>query len=235
MNDIPLIQKADINSINTSIIAIKKQLKQLNEALGLVDVPSIDTSVFVKKSDVVDVVQSDNMNPVTSNAVAEVADSLEPVDTVTSGNMQSVTSNAVSLSQSYLTDVEIKTGEKFKTATTEYDVYSKQFRMLSSSYTDNGNRRMFEFDFTLSSNTNIFIGSSGYVLINAPSNISVYRRRWDMRSVVVSTSFQITFATAVHYSEDTKKVNVRIYFDKTVYAVTGIDGYIRLKYVKRAS
>ncbi len=88
MNDVPLIQKADINSINTSIIAIKKQLKQLNEALGLVDVPSIDTSVFVKKSDVVDVVQSGNMNPVTSNAVV-------PVDTVTSGNMQSVTSNAV--------------------------------------------------------------------------------------------------------------------------------------------
>ena len=95
MNDVPLVQKADINSINTSIIAIKKQLKQLNEALGLVDVPSIDTSVFVKKSDVVDVVEADNMNPVTSNAVAEVADSLEPVDEVTSGNMQSVTSNAV--------------------------------------------------------------------------------------------------------------------------------------------
>ena len=88
MNDVPLIQKADINSINTSIIAIKKQLKQLNEALGLVDVPSIDTSVFVKKSDVVDVVESGNMNPVTSNAVV-------PVDEVTSGNMQSVTSNAV--------------------------------------------------------------------------------------------------------------------------------------------
>jgi hypothetical protein len=88
MNDIPLIQKADINSINTSIIAIKKQLKQLNEALGLVDVPSIDTSVFVKKSDVVDVVEADNMNPVTSNAVV-------PVDEVTSGNMHSVTSNAV--------------------------------------------------------------------------------------------------------------------------------------------
>ena len=93
MNDIPLIQKVDINSINTSIIAIKKQLKQLNEALGLVDVPSIDTSVFVKKSDVVDVVEADNMNPVTSNAVA--TSNAMPVDTVTSGNMHSVTSNAV--------------------------------------------------------------------------------------------------------------------------------------------
>lgn len=106
MNDIPLIQKADINSINTSIIAIKKQLKQLNEALGLVDVPSIDTSVFVKKSDVVDVVEAGNMNPVTSNAVAEVADSLEPVDEVTSGVYNPVTSNAVANSAFLKSDYE---------------------------------------------------------------------------------------------------------------------------------
>ncbi len=71
MNDVPLIQKADINSINTSIIAIKKQLKQLTEAVGLIDVPDVDTSVFVKKTDVVDVVEADNMSPVTSNAVYE--------------------------------------------------------------------------------------------------------------------------------------------------------------------
>jgi hypothetical protein len=129
MNDIPLIQKADINSINTSIIAIKKQLKQLNEALGLVDVPSIDTSVFVKKSDVVDVVQSGNMNPVTSNAVAEVADSLEPVDEVTSGNMQSVTSNAVAECGIYSTE-EVYTGK------TWYDgkkIYRKCYYNLSVS------------------------------------------------------------------------------------------------------
>ena len=79
MNDVPLIQKADINSINTSIIAIKKQLKQLTEAVGLIDVPDIpDLSPFVKKTDVVDVVEADNMNPVTSNAVAEVV----PVGTI---------------------------------------------------------------------------------------------------------------------------------------------------------
>ena len=90
MNDVPLVNKNDINSINTSIIAIKKQLMQLNEAVGLIDTPdvNIDLTPFVKKSDVVDVVQSDNMNPVTSNAVV-------PVDTVTSGDMHSVTSNAV--------------------------------------------------------------------------------------------------------------------------------------------
>ena len=35
MNDVPLVNKNDINSINTSLIAIKKQLKLLNEAVGL--------------------------------------------------------------------------------------------------------------------------------------------------------------------------------------------------------
>ena len=86
---IPLVQNNEKDSINTSIIAIKKNLERINSILGLVDSGSdIDTSEFVKKSDIVDVVQSGNMNPVTSNAVV-------PVDTVTSGNMHSVTSNAV--------------------------------------------------------------------------------------------------------------------------------------------
>ena len=86
---IPLVQNNEKDSINTSIIAIKKNLERINSILGLVDSGSdIDTSEFVKKSDIVDVVQSGNMNPVTSNAVV-------PVDTVTSGDMHSVTSNAV--------------------------------------------------------------------------------------------------------------------------------------------
>ena len=103
MNDVPLVQKNDINSINTSLIAIKKQLKQLTEAVGLIDVPDLpDLSPYVKKSDVVDVVESGNMNPVTSNAVV-------PVDEVAVGNMHSVTSNAVAKSLSYSTQ-EVKTG-----------------------------------------------------------------------------------------------------------------------------
>lgn len=70
MNDVPLIQKADINSINTSIIAIKKQLKQLNEAVGLIDIPDVPSNVLTR-NDLADSVTSGNMNPVTSNAVAE--------------------------------------------------------------------------------------------------------------------------------------------------------------------
>ncbi len=91
---IPLVQNNEKDSINTSIIAIKKNLERINSILGLVDSGSdIDTSEFVKKSDVVDVIQSDNMNPVTSNAVA--TSNAMPVDTVTSGDMHSATSNAV--------------------------------------------------------------------------------------------------------------------------------------------
>lgn len=90
MNDVPLIRKTDVNDINTSLIAIKKQLKQLNEAVGLIDVPDVDLTPFVRKDEVVNVVESGNMNPITSNAVAEYT-----VDEVTSGNMNPVTSNAV--------------------------------------------------------------------------------------------------------------------------------------------
>lgn len=66
---IPLVQKPEKDDINTSIIAIKRNIERINMLLGLVDSSSPDLSGFVKKSDIVDVVESDNMNPVTSNAV----------------------------------------------------------------------------------------------------------------------------------------------------------------------
>lgn len=94
MNDVPLIQNADVNSINTSIIAIKKQLNQISELLGLIDIPDApDLSPYVKKADVADVIEADNMNPVTSNAVA--TSTAMPVNEVTANNMYSVTSGAV--------------------------------------------------------------------------------------------------------------------------------------------
>ena len=112
---IPLVQNNEKDSINTSIIAIKKNLERINSILGLVDSGSdIDTSEFVKKSDIVDVVQSGNMNPVTSNAVA--TSNAMPVDTVTSGDMHSVTSNAVANALSTRLDYvydEVDTGIKW--------------------------------------------------------------------------------------------------------------------------
>lgn len=71
MNDVPLIQKADVNAINTSIIAIKKQLKQLNEAVGLIDIPDVPSNVLTR-NDLVDAVIDGDTRAVTSNAVAEV-------------------------------------------------------------------------------------------------------------------------------------------------------------------
>lgn len=70
---IPLIQNVEKQDINTSIIAIKKELQTLQDKEVAVD---IDLSDYVKKDDVADVVEADNLNPVTSNAVAQALEDL---------------------------------------------------------------------------------------------------------------------------------------------------------------
>jgi hypothetical protein len=74
---IPLVQEATKDAINTSIIAIKRNIERINMLLGLVDNDSPDLSGFATKQELQD-------------AVTE----LQPVDEVTVDNMQSVTSNA---------------------------------------------------------------------------------------------------------------------------------------------
>ena len=69
---IPLVQNNDKDAINTSIIAIKRNIERINMLLGLSNSEEIDTSEFVKKSEIVDEVTVDNMHSVTSNAVAEM-------------------------------------------------------------------------------------------------------------------------------------------------------------------
>ena len=100
---IPLVQNNDKDSINTSIIAIKRNIERINMLLGLVDNDSPDLSGFATKQELQDAVTD-----------------LQPVDEVTSGNMQSVTSNAVA--EAFLRNVynsgngEInKTGGNFRT------------------------------------------------------------------------------------------------------------------------
>lgn len=72
MNEVPLIEKVQKNDINTTIIAIKKQLKELNALLGLIDIQSDkqDLSPYVRKDEVIDEVKRFDLSPVTSNAVA---------------------------------------------------------------------------------------------------------------------------------------------------------------------
>jgi hypothetical protein len=79
---IPLVQNNDKDAINTSIIAIKRNIERINMLLGLVDSDSPDLSGLATKQELED-------------AITQVETDLAPVDEVTSGNMQSVTSNAV--------------------------------------------------------------------------------------------------------------------------------------------
>ena len=75
---IPLVQNNEKDSINTSIIAIKRNIERINMLLGLSNSEEIDTSKFATKEEL-------------QQAVTD----LQPVDEVALNNMQSVSSNAV--------------------------------------------------------------------------------------------------------------------------------------------
>ena len=95
---IPLVQNNEKDSINTSIIAIKRNIEHINMLLGLVDSGSPDLSGLATKQELEDAVNS-----------------LQPVDEVAIDNMQSVTSNAVAVSLNKLnyTTSEVNTGLKW--------------------------------------------------------------------------------------------------------------------------
>ena len=84
---IPLVQNNEKDSINTSIIAIKRNIERINMLLGLSNSEEIDTSKFATKEEL-------------QQAVTD----LQPVDEVAVDNMHSVTSNAV-----YKTTKEVET------------------------------------------------------------------------------------------------------------------------------
>ena len=112
---IPLVQEATKDAINTSIIAIKRNIERINMLLGLVDSGSPDLSGLATKQELQD-------------AVTE----LQPVDEVTVGNMHSVTSNAVAECGIYSTE-EVYTGKIW------YDgkkIYRKCYYNLSISITN---------------------------------------------------------------------------------------------------
>jgi hypothetical protein len=86
---IPLVRNNTKDAINTSIIAIKKNLERINSLLGLADSSEPDLSGLATKQELEDAVTEIN------NTIDEVETSLQPVNSVTSGNMHAVTSNAV--------------------------------------------------------------------------------------------------------------------------------------------
>ena len=103
---IPLVQNNEKDSINTSIIAIKRNIERINMLLGLSNSEEIDTSKFATKEE-----------------LQQTVTELQPVDEVTVDNMHSVTSNAVAKCLSYSTE-EVFSGEYWLNNT---KIYKKTF------------------------------------------------------------------------------------------------------------
>ena len=116
---IPLVRNNTKDAINTSIIAIKKNLERINSLLGLADSSDPDLSGLATKQELENAVTEIN------NTIDEVETSLQPVDSVTSGNMQSVTSNAVAQALNGLLRFEIIESESF---TRKVSISAKSFR-----------------------------------------------------------------------------------------------------------
>jgi hypothetical protein len=106
---IPLVRNNSVDDINTSIIAIKKELGKG----GSGDMGDVNVNVDVKY-EVTDTVEDGNSLPVTSQGVYDYVEGqgFIPVDEVVINNMKAVTSNAVAKSLSYFT-TEQKTGGKW--------------------------------------------------------------------------------------------------------------------------
>jgi hypothetical protein len=97
MNSIPLIKGNTPQEINTSIIALKKALSELEAQDRLLQ--GTDKDVQDKIKQINELIEGINTHLGTVDthltAIDNQITALQPVDTVTSGNMHSVTSNAV--------------------------------------------------------------------------------------------------------------------------------------------
>ena len=148
---IPLIQKPEKDDINTSIIAIKRNIERINMLLGLVDNDSPDLSGFATKQELQD-------------AVTE----LQPVDEVTVGNMQSVTSNAVAknLPKVFCQEILLYTSgaRSYTFNTTLYKSFVLAFEYYDSSLGGN-----FSFKFVKDEN-----GTLHYITVSQPNNYIIY-------------------------------------------------------------
>lgn len=104
MNSIPLIKGNTPQEINTSIIALKKALSELEAQDRLLQ--GTDKDVQDKIKQINELIEGINTHLGTVDTHLTTIDgqitALQPVNTVTSGNMQSVTSNAVANSVSNL-------------------------------------------------------------------------------------------------------------------------------------
>ena len=122
---IPLVRNNTKDAINTSIIAIKKNLERINSLLGLMDNSDPDLSGLATKQELEDAVTQIN------NTIDEVETSLQPVDTVTSGDMHSVTSNAVASALSQKKSLITSSFYSFNT-------YTRNLALMAHAYYEAG-------------------------------------------------------------------------------------------------
>jgi len=98
MANIPLVDNNDKNSINTSVIAIKKEIEQIEDLLQNArnKLKSLFDNDFLYRSDLTDTVESGNKNPVTSNGVYQaIQSSALTVDTAMSNTSTNAVQNKV--------------------------------------------------------------------------------------------------------------------------------------------
>ena len=169
---IPLVQEATKDAINTSIIAIKRNIERINMLLGLSNSEEIDTSVFATK---------------------EELQALEPVDEVAIDNMHSVTSNAVASSLSYST-TEVKTGGK---SSDGKDIYKKTFVYENVALSTNGTTLQSNFPIAYDK----VVKYEGVAIRNSPSALSIPLQPYISTTNLVviqqisSSTFQKVFVT----------------------------------------
>ena len=197
---IPLVQEATKDAINTSIIAIKRNIERINMLLGLVDSGSPDLSGLATKQELQD-------------AVTE----LQPVDEVTSGNMQSVTSNAVAESLSGLGNTIIPICTTFQqTSATSYALYKQMGSGIKAWFdsfpeiSGKTKKAYLVFDVYTEGNTGITValqrnGDTGFtVLLN---NLVVWGGRYVYNysiqsKVEIDPSFLVPY-TSIYFKEST--------------------------------
>ena len=158
---IPLVQNNEKDSINTSIIAIKRNIERINMLLGLSNSEEIDTSKFATKEEL-------------QQAVTD----LQPVDEVAIDNMHSVTSNAVAEAGSYLTEEHLTgrywtdgkpTYSKVLTVPSNIVIDGNAYRSLGVGYPDNADTMFPPTIFNFAANTLYY---NSYKPIQAASYIS---------------------------------------------------------------
>ena len=98
MNTIPLVKGNTQEEINTSLIALKKALDEMNSSSS-----KTDASVQSQIKQINELIT--NINSHLDTIDGQITD-LQPVNSVTSGNMHSVTSNAVAQALSGLIKVK---------------------------------------------------------------------------------------------------------------------------------